>query len=390
MAPAARTGAPGIDARARSRRRKRVVLVSASLLAALLTVEGGLRFLLFSDLARRSGLGWRARNAALYTAREAGEESWRLKALLQGPRAALPSPNYDARFGWLKPTIDAATLAHADEGLLAGRRPVLLFGDSYAECASAPCWQELLQASELSDRFCLLNYGVGGFGLDQMAMLLGPVLDRFAERSPIVVIGILVDDDLDRCDLGLRGFPKPHFTVRDDQLALHPLEHADPQSYLRDHPLGIRSFAWRWLLFGSGLVPRELALAWVGETGHVARKEELNRLLLLAIRDELEARDLTYFFLLFHARRSLEAAGPHGWQEPFLYATFPELGASFVSSKRFLRSFLERTGTPVEHLYLPPGPGMNHYTSLANEVVFEALSDGLKGRFEPFEYLADR
>jgi hypothetical protein len=219
---------------------------------------------------------------------------------------------------------------------------------------------------------------------------MSPVLDRFAVLSPLVVIGILVDDDLDRSYLSLRSFPKPMFRVQDGALVLQPVEHRDAESYVCDHPPGIRSYLWRWFLFGSGMVRRRTAIAWTGGTGHVAAKESLNRLILVEIQDELEARELDYFFVLFHARRSLESRGPYGWQEPFLYRTFEELGIHFVSSKRALREHIERTGASYASLYIRTGPGLNHYESATNAIVFQSLRDGLTDRFEPHEYLARR
>ena len=94
---------------------------------------------------------------------------------------------------------------------------MLLFGDSFCECATPPeeCWQGLLERSPLGPRFALVNYGTGGYGLDQVLLLARRVLDRWRGRDPLVVVGILVDDDLDRDALALRNFPKPRFRLAD-------------------------------------------------------------------------------------------------------------------------------------------------------------------------------
>lgn len=360
------------------------------LLAGLLALEGGLRFVLFSPFARAHGYGWQLRNEALYTAREAGRETWALRAAIHGP--APRSAEFDERFGWLPEDIDRTTLASPDEARLGSRRPLLLYGDSYARCVSEAglCWGELLERSPLAQRFALVNYGVGGFGLGQIHLLMQATLARFQERDPLVVIGILVDDDLDRSYLPFRSKPKPYFTLEGDELVLHPLEHEDAASWLADNPPAIRSFLWRWVLFGSGLVPRRAALALTMEADHVEEKAALNRRLLAEIQHDLERRGLEHFFVLFHARKALEAPGAYAWQEPFLYRTFEELEIRFVSSKRFLRAHLARTGTGPEALFFAEGPGLNHYTALANEIVFEALRAGIEGRFEPYAYLAER
>lgn len=386
------TDAAGPTRRARlGRWTRRLLLASTSLALTLLALEGALRFVLFSAFAREHGIGWRWRDAGLYTPREAGRENWKLRVDL-GLERRDRSPSFDARFGWLSDAIDPATLAHVDEARVGARRPLLFFGDSYAQCVAEarPCWQELLEESPLATRFALLNYGVSGFGLDQVRLLLEPVLERFAARDPLVGIGILVDDDLDRCYLPLRSFPKPTFTVEGSALVLHPLEHDSAAAYLRAEPVRIRSYLWRWFLFGSGLVSRRTAVGWTDEAEHVDEKRAINRALLAEIRDLLEARGLDAFFVLFHARRALEAPGPYAWQEPFLYRTFEELGLPFVSSKRVLRAHLARTGQSAEELYIRSGPGLNHYTGATQALVFEALRAGIEGEYEPYAYLPAR
>lgn len=377
---------------ARRKRRLKLLLGSAALLAALVLAEGTLRFLLFSPLARELGIGWRLRNEALFTAREAGRETWKLRAMLDEHGPPPKTPLFDARFGWLPRSIDPGTFASADEARLGSRRPVLLFGDSYAACVAEAgiCWQGLLEQSPLARELCLLNYGVGGYGLDQIHLLMEAVLPRFEAREPLVIVGILVDDDLDRSYLRLRAHPKPYFTLEAGKLVPHALEHEDAQSHLAADPLRIRSYLWRWILFGSGLVPRRTAVGWTAEAGHVEEKQALNRRLLEEIQSGLARRGLDSFFVLFHAQRALAARGPYGWQEPFLHGAFEELGIPFVTSKRFLREHLARSRESSELLYVPDGPGVNHYTRRANEIVFGALLDGLAGRFEPYDSLAER
>lgn len=374
------------------KRARRLLFLAGGVLGALLLAEGALRFVLLSDLARSSGFGWQLRHPELYSSYQSGRLNWKLRALFD-PGAGRPSPAFDARVGWLRSAIDPATLAHEDEGSLAARTPVLLFGDSYAQCAEeGSCWQRWLEASPLAARYRLLNYGVGGYGLDQILLLLRLVLEHFGARqpAPVVVIGILVDDDLDRPYLGLRNYPKPTFAIEDGELVLHPLEQSDSLSYVSAHPLGVRSFLWRWLLFGTGLFSSETAIARTDEADHVAVKEALGRSLVREIERELVARDVPHFYLLFHAHDALVAPGPYGWQEPLLYRELEQLHASFVSSKRFLRAYLARPGTHEDDLFIRAGQGKNHYTAAANALVFEALREGLEGHFEPYEYLAER
>jgi hypothetical protein len=372
------------------KRTKVGLVLAASMMLGLLTLEGGMRFVLFSETAREHRIGRGLRDAALYTPREAGRETWKLRALIEH-HPARPAPAAHGRFGWLNTEIDPETLAHPDEALVGSRRPVLLFGDSYAQCLpeSRIRWQDVMEEDSLAERYRLLNYGVIGYGLDQAHMLMGPVLERFRDRDPIVLVGILVDDDLDRSYLPLRTLPKPYFTLEGGELVLHPVEQSDPLSYLRAHPVRIRSYLWRWLLFGSGLVPPQTALAWTDEADHVAVKEALNRRILVEVQRALQRAGLSHFVVLFHAYRAFETPGPYGWQEPFLHRTLAELRMPFVSSKRFLRARAAEGAEP-EDLYLQSGPGRNHYTAEGIRVVFEALREGLEGRFEPYAHAEER
>jgi hypothetical protein len=357
-----------------------------SLALACLVLEGALRFVLFSDFAR-AHFGWKLRQAGLYAPVESGRELWKLRARLAGPAAARPHPVFDARVGWLSDAIDPRTLAHRDEPELAGRTPVLLFGDSYAQCVGPPeeCWQGLLDRSPLGATHALLNYGVSGYGLDQIHLLMQLVLERRFEREPVVVVGILVDDDLDRSYLRLRSWPKPTFAVEDGALVLRPLEHADARAYLRDDPLEVRSYLWRLCVRQAGIVPKRTVLAWADEEDHVAVKRELAVRLVRAIEQDLDARGLEHFFVLYHGLRALSAPETYGWQEPLLLGELRALGIPFVSSRRYLRADEARTGSTHASHYLVSGPGVNHYTAASNEVVFQGLLDGLAGRFEPVQ-----
>jgi hypothetical protein len=351
-------------------------------LAALLLLEGTLRFLLFSRAGWVAELGAPLRQAHLYSTRWSGREYWKLRALFAGEVSERPSPYFDARFGWLKQGIDPVTLRHQDEARLGARRPVLLYGDSFAACAvpSEDCWEGLLERSPLSAEYCLLNYGVGGYGLDQMWLLMKATLPLYLERDPIVVLGILVDDDLDRPYLALRNHPKPWFTAPEgDGLAFHPIEQETALDHVRANPVGIRSYLWRWCLIGSGLVARERAPSWTGERDHVEVKQRITSGLLAAIEAELTAAGgVPFFVLVFHGREALRAEPPYSWQEPCLVGELERRGIRFALARPYLRADAERTGTPLRDYFINEGPGFNHYQAWGNSAVFEALRAGLQ------------
>jgi hypothetical protein len=370
---------------------RRLALACASVALGLLLLEGSLRFLLFSDSALAQRIGAPLRMASHYASLYSGRDFWKLEARFK--RALPPDPRrpaYDERFGWLKPEIDPVTLRHADEARLGARRPVLLYGDSFAACMTPAdeCWQALMERSDLGAGHALLNYGVVGYGLDQMYLLLRATLDLYAERDPVVVIGILVDDDLDRCYLALRDLPKPWFTLDDGgELVLHPPLARTPLAHVALDPPGVTSYVWRALVTQSGLVKPWDVPAWTGEGDHVAVKQALATALFGALERELEARGIERFYLLFHSRRSATAPRPYLWQEPFLYAELERRALPFVSSKRALIEHVRRTKTSLTDLFIQDETGPNHYDAEGNAVVFETLRAGLERRFEPYAFL---
>ena len=171
----------------RARRLRLFLRLAVAGCALLLVLEGGLRFLLFSDFARRHKLGWQARREELYSVYESGREFWKLRAVLGRETGLGATAEFDARLGWRNQFFDGETLAHVDEAALGARRTVLLFGDSYARCVepSEDCWEGLLERSELGGTHALLNYGVGGYGLDQACLLMQLALPRFRARNPM-------------------------------------------------------------------------------------------------------------------------------------------------------------------------------------------------------------
>jgi hypothetical protein len=385
-----------LSARPRLRRALKLAgLACLSVALGLLLLEGTLRFLLFSDsgLARRVGAPLRA--PWYYASVFSGRDYWKLEARFRSVEPPDPrQPPPDPRFGWLKPEIDPATLRHADEARLAGRRPVLLYGDSFAACMTSAddCWQGLMERSDLGARFALLNYGVVGYGFDQVYLLLRATLDLYADLEPVVVIGILVDDDLDRCYLRLRDLPKPWFTLDGGAdapggLALHAPTAATALEHVALDPPDVTSYAWRAFLTQSGLVKAWDVPAWTGEGDHAAVKRALASALFGAIEQELTARGLERFYLLFHSRKSATAPIPFLWQEPFLYAELERRELPFVSSKRALIESVRRTGTSLTDLFITDRTGPNHYDADGNAVVFEVLRAGLSGRFEPYVFL---
>jgi len=140
----------------------------------------------------------------------------------------------DGQLGYVR-KVDVRTPCHettnfATRGIrdyAASGRKIVFFGDSFVE--SAACSDDTLTAKlEALTGIDTLNYGIGGYGLDQIYLYVKRELLRFDRRETLFLIG-LIQDDLARVLLRVRTSPKPYFTISDDKLVLHT-DHIHPES----------------------------------------------------------------------------------------------------------------------------------------------------------------
>ena len=160
---------PAQPTRARTVLRRRRWGVGIGIVCTLLGLELGLRALLFSGIHRASPVFDRMRRAANFADPRHDDEFWRLHQRLRRSGKARPNPHRDEYLGWRRAGLDPESYAHPGRGGLKGRRPILLYGDSYAHCVTraSACWQGLVDAAPIGESHGLLNYGTAGYGLDQ-------------------------------------------------------------------------------------------------------------------------------------------------------------------------------------------------------------------------------
>lgn len=312
-------------------------------------------------------------------------EHWTLLYRLRDKSFAGREARHDPELGWVGNRVDASTFRHKDEPRLEGLRPVILVGDSFAACygsADGGCFEVLLAKSALGGEYGLLNYGAGGYGFGQIAGSCRRAVARLRDRSPLVIVSALVESDLDRSLLGFRGWPKPQFTLAADGSpttlgrALPPTR----EEYLEQYGVGIRSYAWRFLKYGTSVWPR----AW-REAEDARRFEQccaVNEAILEELVADLREADVEFFFLLFHGRTWLAPPSPFQPMEDFFTGALEALDVPYVLSYRPLREDAARSGRGADEYWIARGPGQGHLTPLGNEVVFRCFLDGLAGKFD--------
>ncbi len=362
------------------RMRRRMVVLLLCVLAGPVLAELGLRFLLFHPSELAAGWGADLRDARRYAVPSLEDEYWRLLWKLEPDLRK--HPKTDELTGWVKGEIEPGSYRNDAARELRGRRPILLFGASYANCLTPArsCFQGILERSDLAEEFGLVNYGVGGYGVDQTYLLMRESLDLYENSDPVVVIGVVADSDFERASLRFRDWPKPRLQFVDGALSDGERVTRDAETFLDEEGTGIGSYAWRLLLHSPSL---PLAGLRSGLTGIEEKRREQNELLrgiVLAIRDELEARGLHYYFLLFVSPRGLPPAGVPK-TERMLVRLFEESEVPYVHTRSLVLAAAETTGRGIAPLFVQSGPKLNHPTAAGNEVLFEALRDGLEGRY---------
>ncbi|HVS17617.1 MAG TPA: hypothetical protein VMT18_03370 [Planctomycetota bacterium] len=336
--------------------------------------EVGLRVLLTSPPTRDSALARVLGNPGRF-AFSHEDLYWRFVHRLSTSEAPTFEPPHDARLGWTWPDIVPGTYAHSEMDRIAHRRPVMLFGDSYSACLTEreACFQGLMERSHLAEACRLLNYGVCGYGFDQSCLLARAVAERYQGMDPVIVVGLLVDDDLSRMLLTLREYPKPRLRLVDGRVSVTGVPVRSRTEYLAE----------------PGPLPQSWALAWMSQAlrshplgdprspGRI-EVEALTRAVVTELVDDLRARDLDFYFLLFHTADNFLAWNPGDWQTQLVTRTLDDLDAPWYEVREELARRLAEGGGAIADFYIPMSePGGGHYDADGNAAAFAVLLRGL-------------
>jgi hypothetical protein len=353
--------------------RWQLLVFLATLVVAFVLAEVAFRAALFST------------NDAFKTLREAGAYSddssesdfWKLYYLFGGKLEPFhPHP----LLGWVG-DFQPRTLMHNHVGEVGHRRPVLLYGDSHAQCLpQVECFQAILNhdLAFASDHY-LLNYGVGGYGVDQTALLFANSVHRF--ERPFVIFSLMVED-LDRTLLSVRFGQKPHFAVEGGSLVLKgvPVE-ANPADFFRENPPQIRSYLWRRFLYARVNGVPAVVDRWLkGEKRRTAEKIDLNGRILDAVVDDLRRSRLDFFFVVFPLIRPGDPAfafdREDNWRDLFLRRYLEERKIPHIWSKDLIRQDPSFHGDNLDlYIILANGHPTTHFNRLIAEKMKEKLSE---------------
>jgi hypothetical protein len=376
IAAAPRSG-PGEGGAVASRERGSLlnwVMFLASLILALGLAEIGLRLALFSDLFAVPQLrqAWRFADSGYE------DDHWKLAFMFRAGNRAQRVGHIDPELGWAPEVTPDNPL-----GLITDRsyrvedlvNPMPFYGDSFVAGAS-PIPTRIPQVLDLLEpERSVLNYGVGGYGVDQIFLRFRKTVGDYEGSTALVGILTL---DLDRSILGIRTGQKPYFELEGDRLALSNLPILKTTNeYIEQNPVTIDSYLGRFLLFRMRpLVPPELFDSWMGYDELHERKLRVNARLLRAFKEESAEKDVDLRVVLFYSRGEVAESG---WREEFLHSELKELGIPYFDSKQQLRRHMTETGLTIRELYYDDN---GHPNELGNRVIAEGIHGWLRTQAE--------
>ena len=266
----------------------KLLVFAFSLFLSLLIAELVFRWMVFGKNPKFQHL----RNPGLY-ASETSDDYWKLYYRLDGfykpPKNPQPVLGFISRF-------DRITLDHDNIDSLKNKRPVLLYGDSFAQCIdTVECFQHILNRdSSFNSDYYLLNYGVGGYGVDQIYLLCSLTVNKF--NNPYVIFSIL-PADMDRSLLTVRTGQKPFFVIENDALVLKGVPiNPNPDAFFKENPPSIISYLYAYFL-RSDLNP----FISLNEGSPAVKKKilDLNEKIILQVERKLKSKGLEHVFLLY-------------------------------------------------------------------------------------------
>jgi hypothetical protein len=346
-------------------RRTREILSRAGLVLFGLCVLGPA----FGEAVLRAGIGLgfdRLRDPGLYADPHSDDDYWRLQHVWGFKDNLQDAGSVHPLLGWApraSPRNPLGIIAEPGYPVDLASECVLLFGDSFV-AGRGPLEERLPRRLEELLGIRVYNYGVAGYGLDQIFLRFRETHPLFAR--PAIGIGVLTTD-LDRSVLTVRTGQKPWFALREGVLELRGLPiDPDPERFVARDPPRVRSYF-------AALVLRQGRLALAGgngaEIGHKrSEKQEINRRILADLVGEARRRGLQPFFVLFYEPTELHRSG---WRETFLRAELGRLEVPYLDTKElFLRLARERS-QPLAAFYRTTDA---HPSALGNLLVAEALA----------------
>ncbi len=359
----------------------KLLLVTVSLLFGLVCAEGMLRAYLFH--APKDVLG--LRDANFYTHGQGDDDFWYYRyiwgerSIHDIGREAPPGPQdpsaefqfyehwpvslqldpvlgYVRRPGVSYPGHETSRLGtRSVHEYAADSRKIIFYGDSFVE-SNAPSSDTLTAKMERQSGIDCLNYGVGGYGLDQIYLLFERTYRQFDAGATRFLIGV-IGEDLQRMLLTVRQGPKPYYTIENGVLRVQT-DHIDarnPRAYFEQYRPPFRLFLGRLLI---------KRIPWLNDrfTAKRQREEDVRiRQLTRLLMQKFKGSGVSMVFVLFS-----------DWRDGILKAELQYQNMPFIDLQAFMKEYAAMSGVPEPQLF-PAG----HPSRLFNDAIAAYILDRL-------------
>jgi hypothetical protein len=339
-----------------------VLICFTSLVVTAIVSEVAFRTLLFSNISFMK----RFRNAALYADYFSDNDYWKLYCIFSDKDCEADiNPDPHPLLGWTG-DFSRDSYLHKDFGRVGHRRPVLLYGDSFAGCITLAgkqregCFEAILNSDKVFAReHFLLNYGVGAYGVDQIYLLFKNSIHYY--RNPFVIVSLMTWD-LDRSIMTNRTGVKPFFDVINGELVLHgPPVDPDHARIAVESPPQIISYLYRLWLYQDGR-PWRFRQYLRDVEGTRKKVVMVNKQILQSIVNELKERQIDYIFLIFHP---LSSFGRDDWRDRFLVQWMTDNKIPYMSTREIIGNDARQWNRPISEYYIPGDGHQNAYQNLA-------------------------
>lgn len=345
------------------------MLLFLSLAVCFIIAEIGLRSFLFNNVPFLDDIPVLAeqRNPRYYADSRSEEDFHRLKCHLSKilNKKLCGMKQVHPLLGWVG-HFSSVSYLHDKTELVNSRRPVLLYGDSFAHCIGGEsCFQDILNTDkEFTKDHYLLNYGVTAYGLDQIYLLFQKSVDHY--DRPFVVLSFMTED-LDRSTLSFFGSQKPSFRIINNALELDKPKMINPNDFYLKYPPQITSYLYRRILhskFSKDYLPDSFVSFLKRDEYYIQKKTRLNEKIILEIIKELRVRELDFVFLIFHHGGDLLK---DDWRDAFIKRIMDENKVPYIWSKKLL---VERHKGKDAQLFIP---GDGHPAAPYNKIIAEEI-----------------
>jgi hypothetical protein len=231
------------------------------------------------------------------------------------------------------------TLFHSEVQNLNGKRPVLLYGDSFAQCVegTTPFETFLNHDSAFTENYHFINYGTGAYGVDQIYTMFKCTFMHY--NNPVVIFSFLTDDLVRSC-LYFREGQKPVYHVQDDgSLKLDTSRYIlSNESYIMKYPPQITSYLWRKFLYSNvNFLPKKITQYLTGEATNRKKVIDLNQKIITDVIRLLRESKTDFIFLVFQEKEDYQFKEKDNWRVNFIRKILNENHVQYIWAEDLIR-----------------------------------------------------